>query len=356
MVQFILRRLLALPLILFFVTGIIFLMILQIPAEERVIAYLPSGSPNLTDEEYAHLLEVTITRYGLDRSPADQYAAWISNLTRGDWGYSPTWRQPVLVGLMRRAPATIELTLFASIPAFLLAIVLGALSVRVQGRLPDYLVRAGTFLGWSFPPFILALILMNVFYAWLGWFPPERMSLWASDLVRSESFHSITGLLTVDALLNRNVPLFWDALRHLALPGFTLAFAVWGLLTRIMRSSLLEVMSMEYITTARSKGLSERKVVSRHALHNALLPVISMGSVISASLITTVTVIEMVFNYNGIGRWAVLSFLSYEIPVTVGFAIFSCVVTLLASLVADILYALVDPRIRLLVLNRSLSE
>ena len=356
MIQYILRRLLTLPLILFFVTGIIFLMILQVPAEERVMAYLPSVRPNLSEQEFAHLLEVTIERYGLDRPPTVQYVDWISSLARGDWGYSPTWRQPVLEGLLQRAPATIELTLFATIPAFLLAILLGALSVRRQGSLPDHLIRAGTFLGWSFPPFILALILMNVFYAWLGWFPPERMSYWASDLLRSESFHSITGLLSVDALLNGNLPLFWDALRHLVLPGFILALTEWGLLARIMRSSLLEVMSMDYITTARSKGLSEHAVVSRHAVRNAVLPVISTGSVIGASLITTVTVIEMVFNYNGIGRWAIMSFLSYEIPVTVGFAIFSCIVTLLSSLVADILYALVDPRIRLLVVNRSLAE
>jgi peptide/nickel transport system permease protein len=242
------------------------------------------------------------------------------------------------------------------IPSFVLAILLGRLSVHKKGRLPDLAIRLSTFIGWSFPPFILALILMNVFYAWLHWFPPERMSDWASVIIKSENFSNYTGLLTVDALLNGNLPLFVDALRHLALPGFTLAFAIWALLTRIMRSSLLEVMSMDYITTARSKGLREQEVVSRHAVRNAILPLISTGSVISASMITTVTVIEIVFNFNGIGRWAVLSFLSSEIPVTVGFALFSCFVTVLTSLIADILYAVVDPRIRLFVENGSAAE
>lgn len=356
MIQYILRRLLVLPIIMFLVTAILFLLILQLPPEERVEAYLPSTRSNMSEEDYEKLVQLTIERYGLDRPPVVQYTSWVRELLRGDWGYSPSWRQPVLEGLQQRAPATIELLLFAMIPSFFLAIAGGRLAVRRQGRLPDTLLRLSTFVGWSFPPFILALILMNVFYAWLDWFPPERMSGWARVLVRSEEFHAYTGLLTVDALLNLNLPLFGDALRHLVLPGVTLAFAVWALLTRIMRSSLLEVMSMEYITTARAKGLDERFVISRHAVRNAVLPLISTGGVMGAAMITMVTVVEMVFNYNGIGRWAVKSFQSKEIPVTVGFALFACMLTVLSSLVADILYALVDPRVRLFAENGSVSE
>ena len=356
MIQYILRRLLVLPVVMFLVTAIIFLLILQLPAEERVIAYLPSTRSTESEERSKELIQITIQRYGLDQPPVTQYIRWVTNLARGNWGYSPSWRQPVLEGLLQRAPATIELVLFAMIPSFVLAILLGRLSVRQKGRLPDHAIRLSTFIGWSFPPFILALIFMNVFYAWLHWFPPERMSVWVSEIIRSDSYHSYTGLLTVDALLNANPDLFVDALRHLALPGITLAFAIWALLTRIMRSSLLEVMSMDYITTARSKGLREQEVVSRHAVRNAVLPLISTGGVIVASMITTVTVIEMVFNFNGIGRWAVLSFLSAEIPVTVGFALFTCFVTVLTSLIGDILYAVVDPRIRLFVENGSAAE
>jgi peptide/nickel transport system permease protein len=341
---------------MFLVTAILFLLILQLPAEERVTAYLPSTRPNLSDEEYAKLVQLTIERYGLDRPPVEQYTRWVRELIRGDWGYSPSWRQPVLEGLRQRAPATVELLLFAMIPSVALAIAGGRLAVRRQGRFTDTLLRLSTFVGWSFPPFILALILMNVFYAWTGWFPPERMSGWASALVRSESYHAYTGLLTLDALLNLNLPLFGDALRHLVLPGVTLAFANWALLTRIMRSSLLEVMSMDYITTARSKGLDERMVVRGHAVRNAVLPLISTGGVMSAAMVSTVTVVEIVFNYNGIGRWAVKSFQSSEIPVTVGFALFACMLTVLSSLLADIFYALVDPRVRLFAENGSVSE
>ena len=356
MIQYILRRLLVLPVIMFLVTAIVFLLILQVPAEQRVTAYIPSTNPHITEKEFQELIDLTIQRYGLDKPPTTQYALWVTNLARGDWGYSPSWRQPVLEGLLQRAPATIELILFAMVPSFVFAILLGRLAVRRQGRIPDYAIRLSTSIGWSFPPFILALILMNVFYAWLHWFPPERMSDWASIIVNSENFSNYTGLLTIDALLNGNLPLFVDALRHLALPGFTLALAMWALLTRIMRASLLEVMSMDYITTARSKGLSERAVIREHATRNAILPLISTGGVIGASLITTVTVIETVFSINGIGRWAVISFLSSEIPVTVGFTLFSCFVTVLSSLIADIFYALADPRIRLFVDTGSIAE
>jgi peptide/nickel transport system permease protein len=355
-IQYILRRLLALPIVIFLVTVIIFVLILQLPAEERVVAYLPSTRSNLPEAEFQRLIDATIERYGLDQPPVVQYTRWVRELARGDWGYSPTWRQPVLEGLLQRAPATIELLLFALIPSCFLAIAGGRLAVHRKGRTADTLIRLSSFVGWSFPPFILALILMNVFYAWLGWFPPERLSLWARDVVQAEGFHNYTGLLTVDALLNLNLPVFADALRHLALPGITLAFAIWALLTRIMRSSLLEVMSMDYITTARAKGLDERFVVSQHAVRNAVLPVISTGGVLSATMITTVAVIEMVFNYNGIGRWGVRSFLLAEIPVTLGFALFGCTLTVLSSLIADILYALVDPRVRLFVANGSKAE
>ncbi len=233
------------------------------------------------------------------------------------------------------------------IPSIILAIVLGSVSARRSSRIPDHLVRAAAFVAWAFPPFVLALMLMNLLYAWLDWFPPERMSIWAASIVKGEGFHTYTGLLTLDALLNGRQDIFLDAIRHLVLPAFTLALAEWALLTRIMRSSLLEVMRQDYITTARAKGVRERDVLNHHARRNALLPLISAGGVATSTLITSLVVIEVIFNFNGIGRWAVRAFLSSEIPATVGFAVFSCVATVLASVIADILYAVVDPRIRL---------
>jgi peptide/nickel transport system permease protein len=348
-IQYIFRRLLILPIIMFLVTLILFFLIIQLPIEQRVQIYVPptSASVLLNPEKMARLVENTIEKYGLDEPFLVQYANWLRNLIRGHWGYSPTWRQPVLEGLLQRAPATAELALAAVVPSVILALSLGSLAARHYNRLPDQIVRTAAFVGWAFPSFILGLILINVFYAWLGWFPPLRLSAWASPLVHSEEFRNYTGMCTVDALLNGNLSVFWDAVRHLVLPGFTLAGAHWALLTRIMRSSLLEVLSQDYITTARAKGVHEQRVINVHARRNAVLPVISTGGVVISLLITGVVVVEVVFNLNGVGRSTAEAIRWADIPVAVGFALFTCTVTVLASLIADILYAVVDPRVRL---------
>jgi len=332
---------------MFFVTFILFFIIMQLPAEQRVLVYVPAVNPHLEPEEYAQLLETLIERHGLNQPFPIQYVNWLRNLIQGQWGYSPHWQQSVLEGLRQRAPATIELVLFALVPSIILAFVLGSLAAKHQERFPDYIVRAAASMGWAFPSFILGLMLMNVFYAWLGWFPPERLSVWASSVVRSDDFRAFTGMHTVDGLLNSDLILLWDAVRHLVLPGVTLAAAQWALLTRIMRASLLEALRQDYITTARAKGLHERKVVNLHARRNAVLPVISTAGVATSMLLSGVVVIEVIFNFNGVGRWAIQAVLHADIPVAVGFALFSCTVTVLASLVADILYAVVDPRVRL---------
>jgi peptide/nickel transport system permease protein len=233
------------------------------------------------------------------------------------------------------------------IPSVILALALGSLASRHYGRLPDHVVRTAAFVGWAFPPFILGLMLMNVLYAWLHWFPPERLSMWAKPLVAGETFRTFTGMYTVDALLNGNLRIFWDAARHLVLPGLTLAITQWALLVRITRSSLLDVLRQDYITTARAKGVPEQRVINLHARRNAVLPVISTGGVAVSLLISGVVVIEVVFNFNGIGRAAVEAMLSADVPAVVGFTLFTCVVTVLTSLITDVLYAFVDPRTRL---------
>jgi peptide/nickel transport system permease protein len=345
--KYIVRRLLVLPVIMFLVTLILFFLILQVPPEQRAAVYVPSANPHLTESQYQELVQTTIERYGLDRPLWIQYTEWLGNLLRGEWGYSPSSREPVLTGLRRRAPATLELTLFSMIPAIILAVILGSLSARRNMRVPDQGVRVATFIGWAFPPFILALILMNVFYAWLGWFPPERLSVSVSPIVNSDQFHNFTGLVTVDAVLNANFEVFGDAVRHLVLPALSLGVILWALLTRIMRSSLVDVMRRDYITTARAKGVSERHVVNDHARRNAILPLISAAGVAASMLVTWIVVIETVFNYNGIGRWVVRGILHSDLPVAVGFALFTCILVVLASLIADIFYAIVDPRVRL---------
>ncbi len=347
MIGYVLRRLLILPIIIFLVTIILFSLMWQLPVEVRASLYVPDTDKFLLPEEERVLIERAIRLYGLDKPWPVQYVNWLGMLVTGEWGYSPTWQQPVLQGLLQRAPATAELVLAAMLPAIGAAISVGSWASRYRDRFPDHLVRGATFVGWAFPSFVLGLILLNVFYAWLGWFPPTRLSTWASTVVHSDSYRVYTGMYTVDALLNRDLRLFWDALRHLVLPALSLALAQWALLTRVMRSSMMEALTQGYITTARGKGVPERRVVNLHARRNALLPVISTGGVAVSLLLSGIVVIESVFGINGIGRAAAQAMVWTDIPVALGFAIFTCIVTVLASLIADMLYGVADPRVRL---------
>ncbi len=347
MLKYALRRLLILPLLMLLVTFILFLLILQLPVEQRVQVYIPSVNPHLEPEEYDALVEEIIERKGLNQPFFVQYRNWLGQLAKGEWGFSPTWRQPVLDGIKQRLPATLELMIFALVPSIALALVLGGLAARYPNRPPDYLVRAVAFVGWAFPSFILGLLLMNVLYAWQHWFPPERLSAWATFIVNSDDFRTFTGMYTIDSLLNGKLDIFLDALRHLVLPGLTLAAVQWGLLTRVMRDAMLETLRKDYILTARAKGLPERKVVSLHARRNALLPLISTAGVAVSTLLSTIVVVEVLFHFNGLGRWAVKGILQSDIPVAVGFAVLTSTITVLASLAADVLYAVADPRVRL---------
>jgi ABC-type dipeptide/oligopeptide/nickel transport system permease component len=214
---------------MFIVTAILFLLLLQLPAERRAEIYIPSVNPHITEEEYARLIQVTIERYGLNEPFYVQYSNWIRNLFKGDWGFSSSWRQPVLEGLLHRLPASIELGVFAMIPSVLFAILLGGVAAMRKNHLSDYVVRLSAFVGWAIPNYIFGLIFMTIFYAWLGWFPPERLSYAANTIVNSDSFQSFTGFMILDGILNRNPEISWDAVRHLMLPGITLAVFQWAL-------------------------------------------------------------------------------------------------------------------------------
>jgi len=347
MIQYIIRRLLILPVIMLLVTLILYFLLYQLPPEQRAQVYMPTLRPTTTDEQRAEIIQDFIERYGLDKPFPIQYMAWLRNLLAGEWGYSPSWGQPVLEGLLRRAPASAELALAGTIPAIILALALGSLAARRYGHPPDYAVRAAAFVSWAFPSFILGLVLMNVLYAWLNWFPPNRLSMWAEQFVASEDFRTYTGMYTVDALLNGNLKLFVDAIRHLVLPAFALAVAQWALLTRIMRSSLLDVLGQDYITTARAKGVREQTVINLHARRNAILPVISTGGATVSLLISGIVVVETIFNFAGLGHAAIEAILAADIPSVVGFTLFVSLVTVLSSLVADVACAFVDPRARL---------
>jgi peptide/nickel transport system permease protein len=201
--------------------------------------------------------------------------------------------------------------------------------------------------GTSFPTFVFGLLMLMLFYVKLGWFPPGRISDWASIIVRSPDFHHYTSLLTFDALLNGRLDVFWDALRHMLMPILTLSYISWATFLRVTRSSMLETLRMEYVTTARAKGLSEHDVVFKHAQPNAMIPVVTLAGFSVIGLLGGVVITETVFNFPGIGQAAANAAAQLDVVTVLGFALFDGLILIVANLVVDVMYAVVDPRVRL---------
>ncbi|MFC2108549.1 ABC transporter permease, partial [Candidatus Bipolaricaulota bacterium] len=194
---------------------------------------------------------------------------------------------------------------------------------------------------------VFGLLAIMIFYGVLGWFPPGRISIAALRIVNSDAFTSYTGLYTIDAILNGSWLVLGDALRHLVMPVISLAYLSWALIMRVMRSSMLEAMRQDYVTTARAKGLTERVVVNKHAKRNALLPVTTIAGTMFAGLMGGVVITETVFNRPGLGRFAASAATQLDIPSVLGFALLNGIVFVLVNLVVDVLYAYFDPRVRL---------
>ncbi|MCS7240797.1 MAG: ABC transporter permease [Candidatus Bipolaricaulota bacterium] len=338
---YIARRLLLLPLLIFLVTLFVFGMYSFLPPSQRVRLYLPdvAKSPDAAPR--------IIAKYGLDKPFHIQYIRWLGNLIRGDFGWSQTAQRPVLQALGHYFPATLELALWAMVPVIFVGIWLGILSAIHHNRPLDHATRVFALIGWSFPSFVYGLLLIMVFYAWLRWLPVGRISDWVLRLETAGQFKTFTGMYTIDAILNGRPDVLADALRHLVMPVFTLAYIQWALLLRITRSSMLETLRQEYVMTARAKGLAERVVIYKHAARNAMIPVATVGGLLLIGLLNGVVITETIFNYPGLGSWAANAASQLDILSVLGFALFNCALLVLGNLFVDILYAVIDPRIRL---------
>jgi len=353
MTTYIIRRLLILPVIVIGVTMLIFALLSMLTPYERASLYV-SDVPKRQGS-----MEAIIEKYGLDKPVYVQYWHWMvgrkdpdtgeirGGVLRGQLGFSTTVGGPVLEVLSRRLPATAELALWAAVPMIGLGILLGVISAVHHNRLVDQILRVFSIVGWSIPTFVFGLIVLMVFYAKLGWFPTGRLSDWASQVVQSESFRTYTRMYTFDALLNMQFDVFLDALRHLVLPITTLAYLNWAYLLRVTRSSMLDVLRQEYLTTARAKGLFERVVIMRHALPNALIPIITVGGLILVGLLNGVVITETIFNYPGMGSFLAHAALTLDAISVLGVALVSSLILVLGNLAVDVMYGFVDPRIRL---------
>ncbi len=353
MTNYIIRRLLLVPVMLFGVTILIFSTLQFLSPSERSALYVDDFPKN------DRVLDSIIKTYGLDQPIYVQYWRWLvgtksertgevtGGILRGDFGYSRTAHEDVMDMIIRRFPATLELALWAILPIIGGGIVLGIIAAVNHNKFIDQVARVVSIVGWSFPTFVFGLLVLMAFYANNGWFPPGRLSPWANFDIADPAFHSYTKLITIDSLLNLRFDIFVDAIRHLVLPILTLSYLSWALLLRVTRSSMLETLRQDYVVTARSKGLAERDVINKHARPNALIPIATIAGWQVAGLLSGVVITETIFNYPGIGSAAAAAAIRLDVVTVLGFALFNGTILVLTNLIVDVLYVFIDPRIAL---------
>jgi len=329
------RRLLtALPLAAGIVLVTFFLLRLM-PGDPVDIAMGAAG--NVTQEEIDSLRQ----SLGLDRPVWDQAGVFLYGLVRGDLGESIRSRTPVTELLKQALPATLELSFAAVLLSVLIALPVGVMSAVRPRSLWDRVVMSGAFLGISMPPFWLGLVLMTIFSVMLGWLPTS------GRLDAGVTVPTITGFLLLDTLLTGRWAEFGQAVRHLILPALTLGAELTAILSRVVRSSMLEVMGMDYIRTARAKGLAEWKVVLRHALRNALIPSVTILGLQFGVLMGGNMIVETIFSWPGLGRLVVDAIFARDYPVVQGAVLLYAITFLLINLLVDVLYTWLSPRIDL---------
>lgn len=353
MTAYIIRRLLILPIIMVGVTMLIFGMMQILGPVERSALYI-RDFPKTQNQ-----IDAVIRRYGLDDPFLKQYWSWlvgredpetgkiIGGILRGDLGFSRTGREPVVDLLKRRLPVTVELALVSMAPIIAIGVWLGIQAALHHNKPIDQAARVFAILGYSFPTFVFGLLVLLIFYARLGWFPPGRLSTEFALEVGRGGFTNYTNMLTVDSLLNLRFDILLDALRHMVLPVVTLSYLSWALLLKVTRSSMLESLRQDYVTTARAKGLSERVVTNRHVRKNALIPVATIAGTTVANLLNGVVITETIFNIPGLGSAAAAAALSLDVMTMLAYALFTAVLFVTVNLMVDIMYAVLDPRVRL---------
>jgi peptide/nickel transport system permease protein len=353
MTTYILRRLLLVPVLLFGVSVIIFLMLQFLSPADRASLYVRELPRN------PNAVQAVIRRYGLDQPIYVQYWRWlvgqkdpytgniVGGLLRGELGYSRVFSQPVVEIIQQRFPATLELALWSVLPIIFIGVWLGIQAAIHHNGFFDQVARVFSIIGYSFPSFVFGLLVLMLFYAKLGWFPPGRVSDWVVAEISSRQFQLVTNLITVDALLRGRFDIFLDALRHLFLPVITLSYISWAQFVRVTRSSMLESMHQDYMVTSRANGASRKHAIHTHALPNALIPVATISGFTMIALLGGAVITETIFTFPGIGSAAARAASNLDVVTVLGFALFSGFILIMANLATDIIYAVLDPRVRL---------
>ncbi|HLE43323.1 MAG TPA: ABC transporter permease [Methylomirabilota bacterium] len=329
------RRLVLAAVALFGVVVVAFLVAHMVPADPLAVVLSEQATKDPA------IREAYMKRWGLDRSVPEQFVAYLTNVLRGDLGESFTTRRPVLRDLQQFIPATIELSLAALLVSALFGVPLGVGAAVRHNRAVDHVARIVSLVGAASPIFWTGLLALYLFYYVLEWTPgPGRLD---THLTLPPV---VTGFVLVDSLLSGDLELFRSAVRHLVLPALVLGWFIMGIVARTTRSALLEVLAADYVRTARAKGLGEGVVVGLHALRNALIPVITVTGLNFASLLSGAVLTETVFAWPGIGRYAVTASTRLDYPAILGVTMVTAVIYITVNLVVDILYGVLDPRIR----------
>jgi peptide/nickel transport system permease protein len=281
-------------------------------------------------------------QYGLDKPLPEQYVRYAGKLLGGDFGQSFVTFRPVGTDLVSYLPASLELAIFALVVGSILGIVIGSVSAIQRGKPLDTAGRLVGGLGLAVPSFWLAMLFQILFYSHLHWLPfGGRLDIDATPPPTHTHF------LLVDSLIAGQLGTFVDSLRHLVLPGMTLAVGVTGLMVRISRTSMLEVLSEDYMRTAKSKGISRLRIFGRHSLRNAMLPVVTVLGLEFGYLAGGIFLVENIFAWPGIGRYAFQAILNSDYNALMAVTLVIAAIYIAANFLVDVLYTFLDPRVRL---------
>jgi peptide/nickel transport system permease protein len=312
-----------------------------------VVARLVPGDPAATwagPRARAEQVEAARKELGLDRPLPVQIAQYLGGIASGDWGVSLRTRRPVLDDIGRRAPASIELVTIATLLALAVGVPLGLVAARWRGRAPDVLSRLAAIVGVSMPSFWLAIVLQLVFFQWLHLLPVAGS--YDPDLDYTSPLRSVTNMPIVDALLTGNWVVFWSALQHVILPAIVIAAYPAGVITRMVRASVLDTIGEDHVRMVRALGFPERSVFARFALRHAWSPVVALLALVFAYALVNTFLVEAIFNRPGLGSYAADAIGALDTPAIVGVTLFVAIVYVLGNVVVDVVQALIDPRIR----------
>lgn len=334
------RRLLMALVVVFGVTLITFILARVVPQN---VAQVWAGFQGF--QANADAVRIVEKQYHLNDPLYVQYGYYLRDLVTLNWGTSPITTRPVADDIRLYLPNTIELTVVAMVLAIVIAVPLGIISAVNRDGIGDHLARLFALFGVAAPGFWVAMVLQLIFYYHLGWVedPGGRLS---NAVEAAHPVETITGFLLIDATVTGNWVALGNALEHLALPSVTLALPLVALISRMVRSSMLDVLQQDYVRTARAKGLTERIVIARHAFRNAVIPTITVIALSTGWLLTGAVVTEVVFYWPGIGQYAVGAVMSFDFPAIMAFTAISAVIFVLVNLFADLAYAYLDPRVR----------